>query len=153
MKYNEFGEEINDEPAVEIPLRLRRPATRSEEIMRAVRVVLSQQAGERGAETFEEANDFDIEDEGDEVVLSGRQAHLMGVDELERRDRDEEYLDRMTMAERRRHDRIEARLLKEGRGNESQSSEGAGVADRAGAAGAGERADASGGARDGVQRA
>lgn len=81
-----------------------------------------------------------------------RREHLMRVDAVEARDRDAEYLDAMTLAERRRHDRIEARLLKEGRVRELDSSERDGVADRTGVAGAGERVDASGGAGDGVHR-
>ena len=43
----------------------KRPPSLKEQIKRLVRVELSQQMDEQGAETFEEANDFDIPEETD----------------------------------------------------------------------------------------
>lgn len=56
--------EIPDPIPVEVPLKFRdRPLTIQEEIARYVRINLSQHAAEQGEESFEEADDFDVEDE------------------------------------------------------------------------------------------
>lgn len=52
-----------DQRPVDWPLNLKRPLTIQEEIQRFVRVEMSQRAQEHGHESFEEADDFDVEDE------------------------------------------------------------------------------------------
>lgn len=60
---NDRGHEVPDPTPVEWPAGVRRPETLTEQIQRLVRVQMSQFAQEQGLETFEEADDFDIEDE------------------------------------------------------------------------------------------
>lgn len=43
----------------------KRPPSLKEQIQRLIKVELSQQMEQQGMETFEEANDFDLEDEGE----------------------------------------------------------------------------------------
>lgn len=63
MKFNERGHEILDPTPVEMPMQWKRPPTLQEQIKAFVRRELSEQAAAAGAETFEEADDFDIEDD------------------------------------------------------------------------------------------
>lgn len=65
MKYNDRGEELPDDTPVETPLKFRRPPTLQEQIKAMVRGEMSRAAAEEGKETFEEADDFDVEDEDD----------------------------------------------------------------------------------------
>lgn len=60
---NDRGHEVPDPTPVEWPAGVRRPETLTEQIQRLVRVQMSQFAEEQGLETFEEADDFDIDDE------------------------------------------------------------------------------------------
>lgn len=53
----------------------KRPPSLKEQIQRLVRVELSQQVGDQGMETWEEANDFDIPEETDPI--SGYEIHDM----------------------------------------------------------------------------
>lgn len=57
------GHEIPDPQPVEIPARFKRPETLAEQIRRVTQGALSLQAAEQGFETFEEAEDFDIDDD------------------------------------------------------------------------------------------
>lgn len=66
MKYNARGEEILDDTPVEMPLKFRRPPTLQESIKAMVRGELSRNAMASGQESFEEADDFEVED--DEVL-------------------------------------------------------------------------------------
>lgn len=63
MKFNSRGHEILDPTPVEMPLQWSRPPTLQEQIKAFVRRELSEQAAAAGAETFDEADDFDIEDD------------------------------------------------------------------------------------------
>lgn len=67
-KFDEFGREIPDNTPVEMPLGLRMPKPLQELIKDIVRHQMSQEAAEEGRETFDEANDFDVED--DEIPAS-----------------------------------------------------------------------------------
>lgn len=69
-KFNEEWEEIGDDTPVELPLGFKRPPTLQEQIKAFVRTALSDQARAAGAETFEEANDFDLGDEEDILPTS-----------------------------------------------------------------------------------
>lgn len=57
--------EYPDPTPVEVPLGYRRPPTLQEEISRIVRQQMSQQAAAEGFETFEEADDFEVDDDPD----------------------------------------------------------------------------------------
>lgn len=57
--------EYPDPTPVEVPLGFRRPPTLQEEIQRLIRVQMSQQARDTGLETFEEANDFEVDEDPD----------------------------------------------------------------------------------------
>lgn len=68
QKYNEKGQEIPDPRPVEVPLGLRRPKDIHEMIHDALRGERMRIAAERaGVESFEEANDFDLDEEPDLV--------------------------------------------------------------------------------------
>lgn len=77
-KYNELGQEIPDPTPVAMPLGYERPESLSDLVARMVRVHISKQAHELGLETFEEADDFSM-DEDDEVLPS--QYEMSGMEE------------------------------------------------------------------------
>lgn len=60
---DEHGHEIPDPQPVEIPARFKRPETLAEQIRRVTQGALSLQAQEQGFESFEEAEDFEIDDD------------------------------------------------------------------------------------------
>lgn len=60
---NEFGEEVNNPKPMAIPSGLKRPPTLQEQIKRVLRTELSRQVSEQGMETFEEAFDFDVDED------------------------------------------------------------------------------------------
>jgi len=76
-KYTPDGRfEIPDPVPVELPVGYRRPLSMEELIQQSVRLQVSAMASQQGAESFEEADDF--EDDGDgEVVLSPYQLRHM----------------------------------------------------------------------------
>lgn len=59
--------EIPDNTPVEIPLGYKAPETLQEMIARMIRVENMQQMAAKGMETFEEADDFDVDDDADLV--------------------------------------------------------------------------------------
>lgn len=59
------GEEYGNPIPVELPLGYGRPESLIDQMKRMVRSELSQVAGEQGHETFEEADDFDVQDKFD----------------------------------------------------------------------------------------
>lgn len=63
-RWNERGEEIPDDTPLELPFNAKRPETLQEMIQRYVANEISQAAAQLEAETLEEANDFDVDDEG-----------------------------------------------------------------------------------------
>lgn len=62
-KYNEFGQEIPDSRPVEMPLNFRRPKPLNQLVSEIVARQIRELAEEQGAESFEEADDFDVGDE------------------------------------------------------------------------------------------
>lgn len=58
--------EIPDPRPIAVPAHLRMPETLAETMKRLIRVELSRQAVEQGNESFEEADDFEVE--SDEIV-------------------------------------------------------------------------------------
>lgn len=68
QRYNEKGQEIPDPRPIEVPLGLRRPKDIHEMIHDALRGERMRIAAERaGVESFEEANDFELDEEPDLV--------------------------------------------------------------------------------------
>lgn len=65
MKYNERGEELPDDTPIELPLRFRHPPSLQEQIRSMIRTEVSVRAASVGMETFEEADDFDVDDENE----------------------------------------------------------------------------------------
>lgn len=63
MAHNQNGEEILDQTPVNVPLGFKRPMTLNERMKQMVREEASRIAQEHGAETFEEADDFNISDD------------------------------------------------------------------------------------------
>ena len=63
--WTEDGRLIPDETPVEVPLRFKQRETEAERIARAVTQEFSNQADAKGFESFEDAQDFDIEDDFD----------------------------------------------------------------------------------------
>lgn len=64
-RLDEYGHEIPDPKPVAIPAGFKRPETLAEQVQRLVRTSISRQAAEQGFETFEESEDFDVDDEFD----------------------------------------------------------------------------------------
>ena len=62
-RLDQHGHEVLDRTPLELPAGFRRPETLAEQVQRLVRTSISDYAGEKGYETFDEANDFDIEDD------------------------------------------------------------------------------------------
>lgn len=63
--YNDDGRQVCDSTPVEVPLRMQRPETQQEMFQRLIREHISQQALANEMESFEEADDFDVQDEFD----------------------------------------------------------------------------------------
>lgn len=64
-RLDERGHEILDDTPVAIPVRLTRPPTLTEQMRQVIRGELSRAAAAEGYETFEEADDFDVDDDFD----------------------------------------------------------------------------------------
>lgn len=62
---NERGYEVPDDTPVSVPTRLRLPASRAAQIQAFIRQELALKAQMEGQESFEEANDLDVEDDLD----------------------------------------------------------------------------------------
>lgn len=64
-KFDERGFEIPDQTRVEVPLGYTAPLTMEQRLRKYVREELSRQADDGGMETFEEADDFEVDDDGE----------------------------------------------------------------------------------------
>lgn len=73
---NERHEEIPDKTPVELPLGYERPPTIQEIIQRYVRIE-SRRAEEQGFETFDEANDFEVEEGNEDINFVGHEVQDM----------------------------------------------------------------------------
>lgn len=62
---DENGHEIPDQTRLTLPLNFKRPETLAEQVQRLVRTHVSAEAAQAGAESFEEAEDFDVGDDID----------------------------------------------------------------------------------------
>lgn len=61
--FDERGRQVPDPRPVEVPLSFQRPPSLQEEIKRFVRLELSKRAASQELESFDEADDFDVDDE------------------------------------------------------------------------------------------
>jgi len=64
------GWEVPDPTPLARALKFQRPPTLEEIVQRTIRGALSRHAAEQGRETFDEANDFDIDEDGSEFKSS-----------------------------------------------------------------------------------
>ena len=64
-RLDELGREIPDPNPMAMPIGFERPETLAEQVQRLVRTSISQHAALHGGETFEESEDFDVDDEID----------------------------------------------------------------------------------------
>lgn len=62
-KLDKNGHEVPDPKPLSIPMGYKRPETLQEQVQRLIRSSMSEYAALQDAETFEEADDFDIEDD------------------------------------------------------------------------------------------
>lgn len=65
VRLDQYGHEVPDPTPMALPSGFRRPETLAEQVKRLVRTTLSQQAAEAGHESFEESEDFDVDDDFD----------------------------------------------------------------------------------------
>ncbi len=63
--FDKWGREIPDPTPMSLPVGFKIPETLDEQIQRLVRNQVSRNADEKGFETFDEAEDFDVDDEID----------------------------------------------------------------------------------------
>lgn len=62
MAYNDKGEEILDQTPVAMPVGFKRPVPLNQRIQEMARAEISRMAAEMGDESFDEADDFNIDD-------------------------------------------------------------------------------------------
>ena len=65
VRLDEHGHELPDPRPMEVPLGMKKPETIAEVVQRLVRHQVSQYAAMNGMETFEEAEDVEVDDEFD----------------------------------------------------------------------------------------
>lgn len=73
---NERGQEINNPIGSSKDPLGNRPLTLKEQIQRCIKTELSQEAEEQGEESFDEANDFDVEDEFEKEEQRSNYEHV-----------------------------------------------------------------------------
>jgi hypothetical protein len=64
-RYDDYGRELPDPTPVSVPAGFARPIALHEQIKRFIRTEMSRQAVTEEKESFEEADDFDVDEEGD----------------------------------------------------------------------------------------
>lgn len=104
MKFDKNGFEIPDPKPLEIPAGMKRPESLAETIKRMMRQHELHRVASDGDETFEEANDFDMDDDDAEVHATHHELHEEVVDEVKRVKREQAA----AAAERRAADEDEA---------------------------------------------
>lgn len=65
MKFDDRGRELPDDTPIAVPLHWKRPPTLREMIQQHIRTEMSLTAGAEGMETFEEADDFEVDEDPD----------------------------------------------------------------------------------------
>lgn len=79
---DERGYEIPDDTPVAIPARLRLSQSRASQIQAYIRQELSRAAQESGAESFEEANDLDVEEMDGFPMTEYERSGQFGIEDL-----------------------------------------------------------------------
>lgn len=101
LELDGFGREVPDPTPLELPLGFKRPETLAEQVQRLVRHSVSEYAALHGEETFEEADDLEIDDEFDPGTpyelefdpILGREITAADFQDAQRRERlRDEYL-------------------------------------------------------------
>jgi hypothetical protein len=64
-RYDDYGRELPDPTPVSVPAGFARPIALHEQIKRLIRTEMSRQAVTEEKESFEEADDFDVDEDGD----------------------------------------------------------------------------------------
>lgn len=75
-RLSDTGAEVPDQTPIELPAGFAIPETIAQSIQRLVRGAVSRAAHEQGLETFEEAEDFDLDDEEDDDKSSVYETHF-----------------------------------------------------------------------------
>lgn len=97
MKYNEHGEELPDDTPVEVPFKFKKPPTMNEMIALYVKnaMALERQMGRQSKRSeVEEEEDFDIDEDGEEDVMTPYELHAL-ASETEREYKREAHFERM----------------------------------------------------------
>lgn len=68
IEFTPEGLEILDSRPIELPLGFERPLSLQEEIRRMIALETSRAAADAGLESFEEADDFEVDEDADEFV-------------------------------------------------------------------------------------
>ena len=68
-QYDEFGREIPDKRPIAVPAGWDRPLSLQDQIKRFIRSEASRAAAAAGEETFEEADDFDVDEDPDPLSV------------------------------------------------------------------------------------
>lgn len=92
-RLNDKGAEVPDPVPIELPAGFSIPETIAQSIQRLVRGAVSRAAHEQGLETFEESEDFDMDEEEDDDKTSPYETHfdpVLGKDISPREFRDAE---------------------------------------------------------------
>lgn len=106
-RLDEMGREVPDPTPVALPVRLRAGVSMVDEVRQAIRQELSQAAEAAGDESFEEADDFEVDDDPMPYSRFEHDAELEGLPPFRR-----EVLDRQVEADvqaelkRRKHDHV-----------------------------------------------
>lgn len=116
MKYDALGRELPDPTPVELPAGRRVPESLESMMARMVRGHVSQLAEREGLETFEEANDFDIESDDEPLTAYEQQDMKLEAlaDEKRRLDELEDAFDEEKKAAKLREE-VEERAEKKKR--------------------------------------
>jgi len=77
------GKEVNDPNPLFLPA-MKKPLTLQEQIKRVLRTEISQQAAHQGLESWEDANDFDVEDDFDSQEADSKYVYLEEETPIER---------------------------------------------------------------------
>lgn len=88
--HDELGREIPDPRPVEVPVGISKPESMNDMIRRLVRQEASRTAEEAGYESFEEADDFEVEDEDLDALPTQYMVPEIGPDGPESLDGDQE---------------------------------------------------------------
>lgn len=113
IRQDENGREVPDPRPVEMPLGMKRPETLAEQVQRLVRRQVSEYAAMHGHETFEEADDLEIDEDFDPSTpyelefdpVLGREITAADFQDAQRR----EYLREQYLAAERNAIRAETR--------------------------------------------